>query len=274
MLWHLPMFGGLEALKGHLETNTFNPKATEGPEPQPPKYPVTAVKLVLMRLMLQAEARVKGAGNREEKILEWWVDWDVPLDHYDREEAMQDEGPTAEGRNYSRKYPRNGPNGDNYDLQRLASKDEEVSTVSPTGDECVGDEATERDEAVEDRQEIPKDAPGLASDRGEILKDVWRLRALAAAEALSGGALASGNVPAIVNTVPARPGVPAHFKVLTRKQRTAKECPEDVYILDQAEEVLEGEIDQSDQAFLDDDQMGVTYATSDVTIKTHCEDEL
>ena len=32
-------------------------------------------------------------------------------------------------------------------------------------------------------------------------------------QALSAGALASGNVPAIVNTVPARPGVPAHFKV-------------------------------------------------------------
>ncbi|CAE7795568.1 CPK2 [Symbiodinium sp. CCMP2592] len=123
-----------------------------------------------------------------------WADLDSEaedvLDHYDREESLR----LLAVHNFTH---------DNYDLQRLASKDEaseastpdilqevspteqeEVSTVSPTGDECVGDEATERDEAVEERQEIPKDA----SDRGEILKDALalarRLRALAAAEAV------------------------------------------------------------------------------------------
>ena len=122
-------------------------------------------------------------------------------------------------------------------------------------------------------------------------------------KALSAAKLAGGDVPAIVNTVPARPGVPAHFKVTleTPDGTQSFECPEDAYILDQAEEaglelpyscragscsscagkVVSGSIEQGDQAFLDDDQMGegycltcVTYATSDVTIKTHCEDEL
>ena len=78
-------------------------------------------------------------------------------------------------------------------------------------------------------------------------------------------------------------------------------CPDDEYILEAAEQagidmsyscragacsscvgqIISGSVDQSDQSFLDDDQMQegysllcVAYATSDVVARTDCEDEL
>ncbi|KAL2985572.1 hypothetical protein AAZX31_12G159300 [Glycine max] len=95
----------------------------------------------------------------------------------------------------------------------------------------------------------------------------------------------------------------ASFKVklITPEGEKEFECPDDVYILDQAEEeglelpyscragscsvcagkVVSGKVDNSDATFLEDEQLEagftltcVAYPTSDVVIETHKEEDL